>query len=65
MNNTERNSAYDCPICYEKLENRNISATQCGHVFCTQCLVQTIGVSKICPTCRTELTLEKIHPLYL
>ncbi|KAK5640306.1 hypothetical protein RI129_011117 [Pyrocoelia pectoralis] len=58
-------SCHDCPICCETLENTNMSATVCGHVFCTKCIVQAIRVYKTCPTCRTKLTLKKIHPLYL
>lgn len=55
----------ECSICLESLAKREISATTCGHVFCTECIKAAIRTSRMCPNCRTRLTLKKIHPLYL
>uniref|UniRef100_A0A1Y1M9H3 RING-type domain-containing protein n=2 Tax=Photinus pyralis TaxID=7054 RepID=A0A1Y1M9H3_PHOPY len=57
-------NARECPICVEELANKDISATTCGHVFCTSCIREAVKISKLCPICRTKLTQSKIHRLY-
>ena len=55
----------DCPICLEDLASKEISSTTCGHIFCTKCIKEVIKTSKMCPNCRTKLTLKKIYKLIL
>jgi len=59
-----------CPICFESypnlLENGlHLVSSKCGHIFCSNCLPQSLMIRKICPTCRMKLTSEDYHPLYL
>ncbi|NXH59082.1 RNF4 ligase, partial [Rhabdornis inornatus] len=59
-----------CPICmdfYPQIiqSGRLILSTLCGHVFCSQCLPFALQTVRFCPTCRTDLTPEQYHPLYI
>ncbi|NXQ59688.1 RNF4 ligase, partial [Anthoscopus minutus] len=59
-----------CPICmdfYPEIvqSGRLILSTLCGHVFCSQCLPLALQTASFCPTCRTDLTPEKYHPIYI
>ncbi len=49
-----------CPICYGSEVN---VVTNCGHVFCVDCLTIWKDISRHCPRCRKILRSE--HPLYL
>lgn len=63
--------AFDCPICYDGVENPSI-LIPCGHSTCTECLSRVTdqaaqdnqandahGASK-CPTCRAEIDTKKV-----
>ncbi|NXH93503.1 RNF4 ligase, partial [Pachycephala philippinensis] len=59
-----------CPICmdfYPQImqSGRLILSTLCGHVFCSQCLPVALQTANFCPTCRTDLTPEQYHPIYI
>lgn len=50
----------DCPICFETVSTPNISAPNCGHQFCTQCIRSTIKQYNArqrcpCPMCRAPI----------
>ncbi|XP_029960873.1 E3 ubiquitin-protein ligase RNF4 isoform X2 [Salarias fasciatus] len=67
---TRRPDTISCPICLdvhsEILESgRLIVSTQCGHVFCSQCLRDSLKAAHTCPTCRKRLTHRQYHPLYI
>ncbi|XP_013884994.1 E3 ubiquitin-protein ligase RNF4 isoform X2 [Austrofundulus limnaeus] len=59
-----------CPICldlYSEIieSGRLVVSTKCGHVFCSQCLRDSLTSSQTCPTCRKKLTRSMYHPLYI
>lgn len=54
-----------CPICLDSITNSQPVSTTCGHVFCSDCIKQSIRHHKKCPMCNTKLTLKQVHPLYL
>uniref|UniRef100_A0A6P7FLP7 Uncharacterized protein LOC114329086 n=1 Tax=Diabrotica virgifera virgifera TaxID=50390 RepID=A0A6P7FLP7_DIAVI len=55
-----------CPVCLEVLGDEVVAgATLCGHIFCMTCIKEVAKTSKKCPTCRKNITLKKIHQLYL
>ncbi|XP_032542447.1 E3 ubiquitin-protein ligase RNF4-like [Chiroxiphia lanceolata] len=59
-----------CPICmdfYSEIlqSERLFLSTQCGHVFCSQCLPVALETANTCPICRTELTHEQYHSIYI
>lgn len=44
---------------------RLIVSTKCGHVFCSQCLRDSLRNANSCPTCRKKLTHGQYHPIYI
>nr|XP_051192082.1 uncharacterized protein LOC127305622 isoform X1 [Lolium perenne]XP_051192083.1 uncharacterized protein LOC127305622 isoform X1 [Lolium perenne]XP_051192084.1 uncharacterized protein LOC127305622 isoform X1 [Lolium perenne] len=55
--------SFDCPVCWNKLVEP--STTNCGHIFCTECIKQAIQYQKKCPTCRKALRKNNFHRIYL
>lgn len=56
----------ECPICYGNIEEDNedsMSMTKCGHVFCTECINETLnsGNNRLCPTCRNPLGCNDVY----
>lgn len=49
----------DCSICYDLMEDVNISTTRCGHKFHTSCLIRAALIKSLCPYCRGPL-LESV-----
>ncbi|KAJ8025887.1 E3 ubiquitin-protein ligase RNF4 [Holothuria leucospilota] len=59
-----------CPICYDddaaiKASGRRLVSTNCGHIFCENCLKTSISTQHKCPTCRKKLTMRQMHPIFL
>uniref|UniRef100_K7G8I5 E3 ubiquitin-protein ligase RNF4 n=1 Tax=Pelodiscus sinensis TaxID=13735 RepID=K7G8I5_PELSI len=59
-----------CPICmdgYSEIvqSGRLIVSTKCGHVFCSQCLRDSLRNANSCPTCRKKLSHKQYHPIYI
>lgn len=54
-----------CPICLEEFSEKpnNQSMTECGHKFCTSCLMQHLRKNNSCPCCRTQLIEERRPPM--
>jgi len=44
---------------------RRLMSTVCGHLFCSECIIDIIRTHKKCPTCRKRLTQSQVHPVYL
>uniref|UniRef100_A0ACD5YUI1 Uncharacterized protein n=1 Tax=Avena sativa TaxID=4498 RepID=A0ACD5YUI1_AVESA len=55
--------SFTCPVCWSKLVEP--STTNCGHIFCTECIKQAIQYQKKCPTCRKALKKNNFHRVYL
>ena len=59
-----------CPICMDtvaeiKADGKTVVSTNCGHIFCDNCLKGAIKTQKKCPTCRKKLSPKSYHPLFL
>ncbi|XP_067885327.1 E3 ubiquitin-protein ligase RNF4-like isoform X1 [Heterodontus francisci] len=59
-----------CPICMDSYteivqSGRLIVSTKCGHVFCSQCIRDSLKNSHMCPTCRKKLNTRQYHPIYI
>jgi endogenous inhibitor of DNA gyrase (YacG/DUF329 family) len=56
----------ECPICLESVVNREPVSTICGHIYCKDCLVNSLKITtKKCPTCKKQLKgKNSFHPLY-
>ena len=54
-----------CAICLDSFTSKPLSSTNCGHIFCVECIGQHMKTKKECPTCRKKLTHNQVHRLYL
>lgn len=48
-----------CPVCLEVPGTKNVSITECGHIFCTSCLLSSLNQKNTCPKCRAQLEPER------
>lgn len=55
----------ECSICLEEMDNQEVSATKCGHMFCTACITKAVTDRKACPMCNKAAQLEDLRCLYL
>jgi hypothetical protein len=52
----------ECPVCYEKVDNKNMATNQCGHGLCSGCLIdfmkinQKRGAVPACVLCRAVIS---------
>jgi len=62
---------WKCPVCLLSMQGVKeagigLYAMHCGHLTCATCTPQLIKqVNPECPICRTQITRNSIHPLYL
>jgi len=54
----ENESTRGCILCAENI--KNASATPCGHVFCWECIYDSLTYQKTCPVCREEIMTSRI-----
>lgn len=52
-----------CAICLDEM--KHMSSTTCGHVYCKECIQESVRQLGKCPLCKKHLTLKSIHPLYI
>lgn len=53
-----------CPICLEKMADKNVTITKCGHKFCHTCLDSHSCTDSKCPLCRKDMeTKTKVKTL--
>lgn len=67
---SDRYSSISCPVCMEtqtafSTSSRFLVATNCGHLFCNECLRKSIALMHKCPTCSRKLSLKQYHRIYL
>ena len=48
--NKDELSEEECPICMCEFEDTVM--TKCGHLFCKECILESLNVNNLCPTCR-------------
>lgn len=64
-NDPDLSQAFQCPICFESyLKNEPIS-TECGHIFCKDCISQCIFSMNKCPVCMKPATFKNIFRIFL
>ena len=47
-----------CPICYEEIKKYGFCVTNCSHVFCMDCMVESMKQRRSCPLCRENMDPE-------
>lgn len=59
-------SPITCPICLENVRNNIPVSTNCGHIFCKECLRQALQSVKKCPMCKKSLTRSsQYHDIFI
>lgn len=55
-----------CPICLDNVRNHTPVSTNCGHIFCKQCLIQALKSAKCCPMCKKSITRKnQSHDIFI
>lgn len=54
----------ECSICFENFCGREISATKCGHLFCSQCINRSIEDRQKCPMCNANAVVSDLRPIF-
>ncbi|XP_045380314.2 E3 ubiquitin-protein ligase RNF4 [Camelus bactrianus] len=59
-----------CRICMDgyseiELSKRQIYSTECGHIFCSQCLCNSLKYTKNCPVCLKKISCHQYHRIYI
>ena len=49
----------ECCICYDVIGKQNNCTTPCGHSFCFECMMKSLGRNNTCPCCRAVLKEEE------
>jgi hypothetical protein len=52
-----------CPICFDP--PKQVTSTECGHLFCRSCLFKALKERRNCPLCRRPQTFSKAITLEL
>ena len=63
---TEADADLKCSICFDQTGKKNVTITECGHIFCASCLLKNLTLRNTCPICRAEIESARapaIEPL--
>lgn len=55
----------DCPICERNMLGKTVSATKCGHLFCTMCIEEHLKSEKTCVYCNRKIELKQLRRISL
>jgi len=53
-----------CNICKEKHISNNLTVTECGHIFCAECIIKNITYTTKCAICRKSIDIGNIYSLH-
>lgn len=59
----EKQFRHGCAVCLEDVKSPH--STICGHIYCGDCIKNSIKIFKKCPTCNKKLKISNVHPIYL
>ncbi|KAJ3271685.1 E3 ubiquitin-protein ligase rnf4 [Terramyces sp. JEL0728] len=55
-----------CAVCQNLASKETqLCATMCGHVFCEECLLESLKHTKNCPTCRKKINKKGYHKIFI
>eukprot|EP00770_Monocercomonoides_exilis_P012758 MONOS_12702.1-p1 / transcript=MONOS_12702.1 / gene=MONOS_12702 / organism=Monocercomonoides_exilis_PA203 / gene_product=unspecified product / transcript_product=unspecified product / location=Mono_scaffold00721:7722-8565(+) / protein_length=176 / sequence_SO=supercontig / SO=protein_coding / is_pseudo=false len=61
---TERNNcSFKCIICFDVPSDPVL--TQCGHLYCWNCLMEWLENRKTCPLCNASCNINEIVPIHV
>jgi len=63
INNNNTDNEETCGICLDTIAENDIGVTQCGHIFCFECLKMAVSKYNCCPYCKFKLNDKKIYLL--
>lgn len=55
----------ECPVCFENIQDKDISSVVCGHQFCTPCIRQYVEDRGECPSCQKPAVVNDLRRMYL
>lgn len=55
----------ECTICGEGIDWQEISSVPCGHVFCSECIQQSLLECEQCPECQTPASIGDLRRIIL
>lgn len=55
----------ECPICMDDISRNSIGVTHCGHIFCYNCLEQSLNLRNSCPHCRRVTRNDEYYMMKL
>lgn len=55
----------ECAICFEDIQDCNISSVACGHLFCTACIKAYVKEHGACPSCKKAAVEKDLRRTYL
>ena len=53
----------NCGICLEDIKNNCGSITDCGHMFCSECIKTCLTYKKKCPMCNKNLNYNQVYTI--
>jgi len=65
------NLSLHCPVCMDSFVEinrggiRHIVSTNCGHLFCNDCMKKAMNANFGCPKCRSKATPKDIRKIYM
>lgn len=60
-----RQHELNCPSCARNMLGQTVSATNCGHLFCTVCIEECIKQEKFCVCCNKKIKPKKLRQIAL
>lgn len=63
LNKSPQKFRHNCAVCLDEVKKPH--STICGHIYCGDCIKNSIKVFKKCPTCNRKLKVSNVHPIYL
>lgn len=55
----------ECGICREGIESQELSSVPCGHLFCSECIKQSLLEYEQCPECETSASIKDLRRIIL
>lgn len=64
-NTQAKRPKFECAICMEAVDNKEISSVPCGHTFCSPCIKNALEKNKRCPSCSTPANTGDLRRTFL